>query len=485
MLAATAAMAGARLVRPGLVPATVTDGLEAPAPPRAAPALARVSPSLRDSLDRWAAEARALPGRWGVAVSTLDGTLVWALDADSALAPASTAKLFTTGFARAARGGDARIPTRVLGAGTLAADGTWRGPWALELNGDPTLDARAPGAPSLDALAARLAARGVRRLAGPLALVTAAGDTATGYPAAWSRRYEGSAYAAPVGPFVLHENVVHLEVRPAGAPGRAPVILGTRPAGVAALVANEARTVEGGGRLRLVRRGAGWALQGGIGVAARPATLVVVAHAPAAVAEAAWAAALAGAGIAWDRGAAAPVVSTSMETLAEVRSAPLDSLALDVNTRSFNLGAEALARFADPAGGAAALEAHVRRVAGPAAVIRAADGSGLSGENRVSAATQARYLASMAREAPAFPALLPANGQGTLRRMRHPIAPGVLRAKSGTIDHVTSLAGYVGRDDGLLAVSAIYNGRRTADARDAEHRLFALLAAGGRPVTPR
>jgi hypothetical protein len=59
------------------------------------------------------------------------------------------------------------------------------------------------------------------------------------------------------------------------------------------------------------------------------------------------------------------------------------------------------------------------------------------------------------------------------------MARGVVHAKTGTLDQVATLAGYLGRPDGVLVISLMYNGRRTHAARAAEWELFRLLGAEG------
>jgi D-alanyl-D-alanine carboxypeptidase len=56
---------------------------------------------------------------------------------------------------------------------------------------------------------------------------------------------------------------------------------------------------------------------------------------------------------------------------------------------------------------------------------------------------------------------------------------GVVHAKTGTLDEVATLAGYLARHDGLLVLSLMYNGRRIAAARAAEWEVFRLLGAEG------
>ena len=149
--------------------------------------------------------------------------------------------------------------------------------------------------------------------------------------------------------------------------------------------------------------------------------------------------------------------------LAEVQSAPFDSLAMMVNRRSLNIGAEALLRWgADGAADAPArLTRFVEEVVGPEARVKLLDGCGLSPADRVSPLTQALYLARVPRRPglQSFATLLPLNGTGTLRHFRRGVLPaGVMRAKTGTLDSVSALTGYLGRRDGVLVISAITTG---------------------------
>ena len=115
----------------------------------------------RAQLDDWYRRTadRTVGGQWGVAIGTMDGRVLWSMSPELALIPASTAKVFTTGFSRHAMGGDGRITTRVVGDGVLEpASGRWLGTWALELGGDRTLERTGRERP--DASRARQAAPG-------------------------------------------------------------------------------------------------------------------------------------------------------------------------------------------------------------------------------------------------------------------------------------------------------------------------------------
>ncbi len=89
-------------------------------------------------------------GEWGIAIGTMGGRVLWSVNSELQLIPASTAKLFTVGFSRARAGGGARISTRIIGRGTLdSTTGRWRGSWQLELGGDPTLERSGREGPTL------------------------------------------------------------------------------------------------------------------------------------------------------------------------------------------------------------------------------------------------------------------------------------------------------------------------------------------------
>jgi serine-type D-Ala-D-Ala carboxypeptidase/endopeptidase (penicillin-binding protein 4) len=426
-------------------------------------------------------------GQWGIAIGTIDGRVLWSVNPELELIPASTAKLFTVGFSRARAGGGARIATRLIGRGILdSTTGRWHGGWQLELGGDPTLERPGRAGPTLRELARQLRERGIRIIEGPLALTSRTGPAASRYPAAWSAEFAGQLYAPPVGPVTLHENTISLTFRPGRDVGSPPSLVSAYPVGVERLVRMGATTVGGNRRrLRLIPDSdGGWTLTGTIGLSARPAGLSAVAHDPVNVLAYAWAAAVERAGIQWiNRNAPLPVWPGLPAVLAKVESAPFDSVALEINRRSLNIGAELVLQWAaaSQTSGPALLTQHVREVVGPQAQVRLVDGSGLSELDRVSPLTQMLYLARypQMRGAERFPLLLPANGIGTLRGLRYGMARGVVHAKTGTLDRVATLAGYLARPDGVLVISLMYNGRRTHVARAAEWELLRLLGAEG------
>ncbi|HRP08943.1 MAG TPA: D-alanyl-D-alanine carboxypeptidase/D-alanyl-D-alanine-endopeptidase, partial [Gemmatimonadales bacterium] len=444
-----------------------------------------------EQLESWYAAAREqAPGLWGVVVADEKGEVLWSVNGSEPMVPASTVKLLTTGFARSVVGSEARRPTRVVGTGGVGDDGTWQGSWALELNGDPTFGRPSIGGPTLQMLAEQLRSIGVRRLTGPLELTSTAGPARSRYPAAWPSRHRGRYYAPPIGPITINENLVSFSVAPAGRRGEKPEITVDIPSGSTALITNKATTAGGRtNRLAIRTDGDGWVITGTIGVNASPRRYTFVAHNPAAVMAAAWDAALARAGIVWDRNSK-PTASeaTTSRLLAEVVSPTFDEIATEVNRRSVNLGAELMLLWgAGPDDGPKRLERHVRSVTGIADGIRLVDGSGLADSDRIAPVVFTSYLAAYPRTASGadFPLLLPANGSGTLRNLNDgTLEDGVVRAKTGSINNVTTLVGYLGRPDGKLLVAAMYNGSNTTRARQAQWDLFRTLGADGVVIPP-
>lgn len=450
----------------------------------------RRSGDLQSTLEKWFNRAaRVAPGVWGIAVANVDGQLLWAIEPTRPMVPASTVKLFTTGYARSVLGGEARRSTRLIGTGHLDPfTGTWVGAWSLELNGDPTLERPVHGGPTFIALAEQLHNRGIRRLTGDLNLISESGDANAVFPAVWDVRHQGRYFAPLVGNVVVNEGLVTIALGPGDKLGRLPVLRSESPSGVSALVDIKARTVAGRRSRLSVRKAPDgrFVVMGTIGIRSRTRWLTVTAHDPKALVGAIWERALALADIEWNR--QAPVARPAIElaqpmVLAQVSSLPFDSIAMEVNRRSVNIGAELLLRWAGgPLNPAERLLEHVRQVTGDVTGIRLVDGSGLSHDDRVTPLAFISYLSKFPQlpSGRGFPMLLPTNGMGTLWQLARGMpGPGIVRAKTGTLGDVATVVGYLGRPEGVLLVSLMYNGRRVHSARQEQWKLFRLLGAEG------
>ena len=195
-------------------------------------------------------------------------------------------------------------------------------------------------------------------------------------------------------------------------------------------------------------------------------------------------------------GAAPP----SAKPLAAHDSLPLADVVRFMNKLSDNyvaesvlktLGAEAratagLAGPATWADGTAAVAAYLAKLGLPAGSYRADNGSGLFASTDVSAKQLVTLLAAAHADYRIGPDLLASlpigGGDGTLGRRFHGTpAQGRVRAKTGTLDKVITLAGYIGVDSKApLAFAVLVNdvpaGQR-AIARAAIDDVVAILAA--------
>ena len=147
-------------------------------------------------------------------------------------------------------------------------------------------------------------------------------------------------------------------------------------------------------------------------------------------------------------GAGSGPLPRNLKTIASVRSPRLAVLARFMNRQSNNFFAEVLGKalgatvFSTPgtiAKGARAIE-RFTRAAG--VDITAHDSSGLSYDNRISPAELA-LLAELCQDEPWYLSLrsgLATGGEGTLKERLHGVR---VRAKTGTLDGVSTLAGWV------------------------------------------
>ncbi|MBG85222.1 MAG: D-alanyl-D-alanine carboxypeptidase/D-alanyl-D-alanine-endopeptidase [Phycisphaerae bacterium] len=183
------------------------------------------------------------------------------------------------------------------------------------------------------------------------------------------------------------------------------------------------------------------------------------------------------------------------QTLGPVVMTPLAQVLERCNSKSHNLYAEAILKR---------LGAHYTRSSGgwdnggtvirhavqdalprPDASLHVADGSGMSRENRLSAATLATWLADMDpddADDQMFIESLPEPGEGTLRKRfttRGRNLEGIsIKAKSGYLNRICTLSGYVMTDDGRrLCFSILVNSptNRPREAKAMHERIVLQL----------
>lgn len=498
---------------PGLAPSSGATGARASsASVSSAGASSAVASSaaveLAAELGRLVGEPRWRPEQWGVLVVSLaTGDTLFSHRADEVLVPASNLKLFTVAAGLHYLGSDYRFSTYLTGTGPIR-DGVLDGDLVVYGTGDPTFSRRffETRFSVWDALADSLAAAGVRRVAGDLV-----GDASyfegPAVGRGWELSYVSHGYAAPASALSYNDNVVSIRVRPGPAVGATPTLLLVPGGTVEIEVATE--TVASGRSWIEVERESYDApivligqIQRGHGGLWRGTPVVDPAHFAVSV----FAEVLASRGIevggtvrsVLDAGASAvagrrvfaPLLDGAplVQVLAVHRSPPMLEVLKVVNQHSHNLYAESVlrsvGRVATGSGsveGGAAAVARMLDAAGtaPGAVVMD-DGSGLSRLDGASARAIVDLLGLMAAssEWEAFRETLPeAATSPALRRMHRTAAAGNLRAKTGTIDGVSALSGYVyARNGERLAFAILANDVSPSAAKRVEDRIGARLA---------
>lgn len=410
----------------------------------------------------------ALPGLVGYIAVDLDtGAVLDALNADAPLPPASVAKIPTALFALDAFGPDHRMETRLVAVGSTAG-GVLNGDLILQGGGDPEADTT-----TLDRLVKSAVEAGLREVRGRFLVDDTLLPTVERID---HQQPEFAAYNPSVGPLNLNFNRVFTEWRRGGdgyqisvearAVGLSPVtdiarvevVDATTSGGIFDYADGEptatwsvARAALGasGGRWLPVRRPADYAARVFRGLAG-------------------------GAGLRLPdyEAAAAPLLS---DVIARAEGRPLAAVVRDMLRHSTNLTAETLGLAAARARGgepedlrasAGAMNAWAAGFGGfppgdPG--FRLVNHSGLAEESLASARRMVELLQAADRKRFAGPQ----GGSATLRALlperpylarddRPPPVGATLRAKTGTLNFVSALSGYIDTEAGGRIAFAIF-----------------------------
>ena len=441
------------------------------------------SPALNARLDAILRSSVASRGFWGIEVAEFpSGTVLFSRDAQHLFHPASNMKLFTTAAGLEKLGPDFVFRTTVESKSGPDAQGHVQELFLVG-RGDPSLcddvlpplrtlgEAKNPPCPTLQKLAEQLRARGVLEVSGPLI----ADDSYflwEPYTHGWTAEDLLWGYGAGVSALALNSNSLQIRMRPglkAGDPAQVWLELlpnyyqlnnrlETSAAGTEASLFIEreldSMRLDVWGKIPL---GAG-----------EIAERVAIAH-PTQLAGELFRQALEGAGIVV-RGAvqvrhvtrleeviasSTPSELSSRVVLAEHNSPPLREMVKGTNKESRNFYAEmflrTLGREVKHRGGIEdglqVLNEFAQQIdAGPGEAVFA-DGSGLSRDDLVTPEAVVKLLLHMAGD-PVFQAFLeslPVAGvDGTLEaRFKGTRAQGKIHAKTGTLEQVNALSGYM------------------------------------------
>ena len=436
---------------------------------------ASTAAALAAQIDAQISQPRFAQASWGIAVVSLDsGRALYTHRADQLLQPASTAKLFTAALSMNTLGADYRIPTRVLAKGDIR-HGRLNGPLILYGMGDPTLGT-ATSVDWADQLASQLVTRGVRSVHGDL-IADDGYFAGPSFGSGWEAGDLQSWFAVPSSALSVQENIVDLTVDPgttAGLPARLsfdPV--DAKPPLLGQLTTTLPRTQSD---INLYRApGENTLFVFGTIPANTPSQHFKLAVPdPALLAGAQLQQALARHGINisgklqamhWPHDDAALLAHT--DTLAEVLSPPLLDILQSGLKRSQNLylqnlllsvGAHEQAALTSPSptsgqftsteqSGIKALQQLLGQIGISPSASMITEGTGLSRRDLATPDALVRllgYLAAQPYAAPLYEALPIAGVDGTLiGRMRHTPAENNVHAKTGSMEYVHCLVGYV------------------------------------------
>ncbi|HEX2125013.1 MAG TPA: D-alanyl-D-alanine carboxypeptidase [Thermoleophilaceae bacterium] len=391
----------------------------APAPPAAAQS---EDAKLKSVLTREMRGAAAASGAY--VVNADDDRVLFGWRSATKRILASNTKLFTNGAALAANGPGARFETEVLGVGAIEpATGIFPGDLYLRGAGDPSFGSSAynrdryAGGADAEVLADELHDLGLRRVRGRIV-----GDESL------FDRLRGTAYSGYGGSAAI------------GGP-------------LTALAYNHGRASNGRFQTN-----------------------------PPVYAAGRFAEALRRRGIRVDGAAAAGSTPESALELAQVEGPTMTRLAQITGVRSENWFSEMLLKGLTVSGTTRHGAAQARRFARSlGASVSVVDGSGLSRSNKASPREVVDFLLGELEqpEADAFVGSLPTAGvSGTLAtRMRRGPARGRCRAKTGTINGVTTLSGYCDTAGGdTLAFSILMNDASVGPGRSRQDRMVQAIA---------
>ena len=395
-------------------------------------------------------DAAGLGGALCYAVADMaTGQVLEAEGLTEAMPPASVAKTVTTLFALEKLGPAHRFETRVMRAGTLVG-GRLEGDLVLAGGGDPTLDTD-----QLGDLVAALAASGLREVTGKFIAYAGAlpqiDRISTDQP-------DHVGYNPAICGLILNFNRVHFEWKRAGddwavamdarAERFVPAVRTARmqikdrdaPLFTYTSAANvDQWTVAGSA---LTGDGSRWL------PVRHPATYVAEVFAVLCAAQ----------GIRLPTAEIVTILPAGTVTIVAHQSAALDTILRSMLKFSTNITAEVIGLAASGAGtlrgSAATMSDWARRRFGIMAQF--GDHSGLGAASRISAGDMVRVMVAAREKERTFPSLLKETGLADAEGREVKQNPVRLRAKTGTLNFVSGLAGYVQPPGGRALAFAIF-----------------------------
>jgi len=467
----------------------------------AAPAGSQEIALLRAALDQASLRVPGLPD--GISIQIADqqtGEVIFGRNPDMPQTIASITKLITTAAAIHYLGPDYKFHTTFWRQGPIER-GNLAGSLLVVGGGDPNISGRFYGDDInavFDRWADGLRQAGVTRVTGDILLNASFFDSVARHPD-WPAGQESRWYQAPISALSYNDNVVLVSVRPGSRPGRPAGVSFEPPVDILRPVPL-AKTVGRRGRVRVaVSRAAGSSavtVSGTVPLRRAWWSTPITIDRPPEYFGKALKKRLENAGIV----VTGRVIDSATKPDAgwtQVATTESDLLpTMDVcNKRSQGFYAEQIFKTLSAAKtGQGSWSRSVVMVKEFLAALgldtnrfQVRDGSGLSSGNRAAAADLVRFLQAMDRhphgELWRSTLAVAGDGAGTLRhRLKDPVTRGQILAKTGSLERVSTLAGYAkGRSGRTYVFAILLNGRGVSDwgGQAFQDRLLRALVANG------
>ena len=410
--------------------------------------------------------------------SANSGQRLYGYEDQRSVTPASVEKLFTTGAGFAQLGAGHRFTTRLAMRGEPDRDGVLHGNLYIIGDGDPLLGSYRFRQTTPDTLFAQwisaLRKRGVRRVDGRIYFHTRVFDDLPLHDS-WQWGDVGNYYGAGVYGLNFHENMYFVHFDAGAAVGDPARVVRTNPRNIELVESCTVTTgaansgdcvVVYGGPTSTRRLYTGTVPQGKRDFAVRAAL-----PDPARTCADLFASYLRTHGIGISHNAEPCLaLPDSLRTVMDYHSTPFRTLAQYTNHTSNNIYAESIFKYlgykrhnnGSYAGGSRAVMDHFRELHLDTGGVHIVDGSGLSRLDRVTTDFIGRYLAAVAGEAwfdDYLASLSKAGESGTARHLLPSLPQGVtVRVKTGSMDGVKALAGYIDTGSERLAFAIVSNG---------------------------
>jgi serine-type D-Ala-D-Ala carboxypeptidase/endopeptidase (penicillin-binding protein 4) len=504
-------------MRKSILVSLTISALASPAAGQAPASLPQSAPARRAVERRLQALLDAPPfnrAAWAIYAVDDRGRVLVDLNGSRYAVPASNTKLIVSAAAAVLLPPDFRVRTSLLVNGTVT-EGVLQGDLVFYGRGDPSFSSRCFGVDTLAAgvcdssarpireLADSIVARGIRRVTGRVV-----GDGSYFEPLTqhtnWNAFDLNWWYAAPVSGLAYNDNSIDFLITPGTVVDQPPVITWSPDLGLIGFE-NRARTGPADSNSTIgdnfFRRPGTWDIwaEGRVALGRRPWVESFAVPDPNLFAARALAHALQQRGIAIEGGSSSTTDSLRFRTarssgapVAEYSGRPLADLIFPILNTSQNLFAEALLKILGRERGSGGsweggLDVERRFLIDSVRLDSTSfaldDGSGLSAGNLVSPAAFVqllRYMATNAR-AQSFMAALPRSGRPGSLRTRFMLTPleGRVVAKTGSINRVNTLSGYIEKNGGQRITFSIQANSHTVPTRQMLAQIDSVVVAIG------